>query len=266
MLIEEEAQQLFTSLGFTALQAKVYLTVLNSGEATVKNIAAAAKIDRPDTYRVISGLVEQGFIEKEMGKPIRFRALPIDEVTDVLLKRKQQDIVESEKKASEILRQYQNRILKAEADEPDSCFYNLLPGRQSIIDVYSKKIIERSQETIDFVCFSIYPRIVGYEPLEDFLRRGGKDRILSYDRNDELARKVLGSHMKGSIEIRFMSKPSDPPVVALMGDKKETLIIIKRGNIPEERECLFTNNPVIAELTAHYFENIWIRSEKFVQP
>lgn len=263
MLIEEEAQQLFTSLGLTALQARVYLTVLNSGEATVKSIAATAKIDRPDTYRVVDGLVEQGFIEKRMGKPIRFKALPIDEVTDVLIKRKQEEIVESEKKVSEILSQYQSKMTKTEAQEPEDYFYNLLPCKQSIIDLYSKKIIEKSQETLYFVCASIYPRIVGYEPLENFLKRGGRDRILSYSRNDELARKVIDSHKKGSIEIRYIPQPSEPPVVAFMGDKKEALIIIKKGNVSEEGECLFTNNPVIAELFARYFENLWATAEKF---
>lgn len=253
----EEAQQLFTSLGFTDLQAKVYLTVLNIGEATAKKIAATARIDRPDTYRVIDSLVQQGFIEKKMGNPLRFKALQIDEVTEILLKRKQDEFVESRKKASEILRQYQNKISKTETDEPENCFYNLLPSKQHLIDDYSRKIIERSQQTLDFVSANIYPLIIGYEPLEDFLRRGGINRILAYNRNDELACKVLRSHKKGSIEIRYISKPSGPPISALVGDRKEALIIIKRGNTKGEGECLFTNSPVIAELATNYFEDLW---------
>lgn len=263
MLIEEEAQQLFTSLGFTTLQAKVYLTVLNSGEATAKSIAVAAKIDRPDTYRVVEGLVEQGFIEKKMGKPVRFKALPIDEATNVLLKRKQEEIVESQRKVSEILKQYPNKISREETDESENFFYNLLPGKQRLIDLYSKKIIEKSQDIIYFVCHDIYPLIIDYEPLEDFLDRGGKDRILSYTRNEELARKVIGSHKKDSIEIRFIPNHCDLPVVALLGDKKEALIVIKKGDTPEESECLFTNNPVIVELTKCYFENLWVIAERF---
>jgi len=257
LLIGEEAQELFTSLGFTDLQAKVYLTVLNSGEATAKRIAATARIDRPDTYRVINSLVQQGFIEKKMGNPLRFKALRIDEVTEILLKRKQEEFVESRKKASEILRYYQNKILKTETNDPGNYFYNLFPGKQRLIDVYSRKIIEISQETLDFVCVNIYPPIIGCDPVADFLGRGGINRILAYNRNDELARKILSAHKKRSIEIRYVSKPSGSPIVALVGDKKEALIIVKGANTFEERECLFTNSPVIAQLAENYFENLW---------
>jgi sugar-specific transcriptional regulator TrmB len=256
-VIGKETQQLFISLGFTELQAKVYLTVVNSGEATAKTIAATARIDRPDTYRVIDSLVQQGFIEKKIGIPLRFKALQIDEVIEILLKRKQEVLIESRKKASEILRQYQNKISKTETSDSGNFFYNLFPGKQRLIDVYSRKIIELSQENLDFVCVNIYPPIIGYEPLDDFFKRGGINRILAYNRNDELTGKVLRSHEKGAIEIRYISRPIGSPIVALVGDKKVALIIVKKGNAIEERECLFTNNPVIAELTANYFENLW---------
>jgi sugar-specific transcriptional regulator TrmB len=262
-LIQEEAQRLFTSLGFTSLQAKVYITVLSSGEATAKSIAANARIDRPDTYRVIDSLVKQGFIEKEIDNPIRFKALPIDEVTEILLKRKQEEVTESSRQASEILRRYEHKTPKTETDEPESYFYNLLPGNKHVIDKASNKIIEASQKSLDFLCANIYPPIIGLESLEGFLSRGGTNRILAYNRNDALAGKVLNSHKKGSIEIRYVSKSSGSPMVALIGDMKQALVICKRGRTPEERESLFTNSPVIAELAANYFESLWNCAEKF---
>ena len=87
MLVEDEAK-LFTNLGLTYLQTKVYLTLVNCGEATAKRIAVDANIDRPDVYRVIDGLVKQGFIEKRIQNPVRFKAFPIEEVVEALLKRK----------------------------------------------------------------------------------------------------------------------------------------------------------------------------------
>ena len=265
-MIQEDAQQLFISLGLTALQAKVYIAVLNSGEVTAKQIAASARIDRPDTYRVIGSLVQQGFIEKEVGYPIRFKATPVGEVTEVLLGRKQQEILETGKKASEILRQFQNKIPRTENCECGNIFYNLLPGNHRVIDKASKRIIESSQKTLDFVSTTIYAPTIGYEPLEDFFRRGGTNRVLSYTKNDALAQKLLDSYKKGSMEIRYASKPSGALLVALIGDRKMATIVSKKGNLFQESECLFTNSPIIAELAANYFETLWNFAEKFPSP
>lgn len=262
MLIKEETQQLLVNLGLTYLQAKVYVTLLDSGEATAKTISGTAKIDRPDVYRVIDTLVQQGFVEKRIDKPVRFKASPVDEVVGTLLKRKQEDVIESRKKASEILRQYQNKSSKTE--NKSGYFYILLPFNLDVMDKTATRIISKSQTSIDFACIDIYPGIIDLEQLDDFLKRGGRDRILAYNKDVVIARKVLQSH-KGDIEIRFVSKRSEGPIVALVGDKKEVMIVGSRGETPEERQCLFTNSPVIAELTAAYFDSLWRRAERFYE-
>ena len=263
MLIKGEAQQLLVNLGLTYLQAKVYLTLLNSDEATAKTISATGKIDRPDVYRIIDTLVQQGFIEKRIDRPVRFKAFPIDEVVGTLLKRKQEDVVELRNKASEILRQHKNKISKTE--NRSEYFYILLPFNRAVIDKTAKQIIGRSQTSIDFVCIDIYPGIIDLESLDDFFKRGGRDRILAYNKDVVLAHKVLQSYKKGAIEIRFVSKHSEAPIVALAGDKKEVMIVSTRDNAPEKRQCLFTNSPVIVELTATYFDSLWKRAERFCE-
>jgi sugar-specific transcriptional regulator TrmB len=257
LLVEEEAQQLFAKLGLTNLQAKVYLTILYSGEATAKSISAAAKIDRPDVYRVIATLTQKGFIEKKIDKPIRFTASPINEVLEVLLKRQQEDVEESKKRATEILR---GLSYKKTWNNELGTFYNLLPGNKAVIDKTAGKIISSSQKSIDFVSINLYPPIIGFKPLEDFLLRGGRDRMLSYNKNATIAQKIIKSFKKGNIEIRYVSEP--PIVVALIGDRKQVMLITTRGKTKEESECLFTNSPVVAELTSIYFENLWRGSEK----
>jgi sugar-specific transcriptional regulator TrmB len=257
VLIEEEAEQLLTSLGLTSLQAKIYRTLLDVGEATAKTIAAATKIDRPDVYRVIAVLVRRGFVEKIIANPIRFKAFPIDEVVEDLLKQKQESMVQAEERASVILEQYHNKRPKTVTSGQGTYFYSLLPGNHEVIDKTAGKVMESSHNTLEFICVDIYPRMIGFKPLEDFFKRGGKDRILAYNKDEALAMKVLQAFEKGAVEIRFMPKLSKPPIVALIGDKKEAMIISREGNSPEETECLFTNSPVIAELASEYFEKLW---------
>jgi sugar-specific transcriptional regulator TrmB len=261
LLVENEAQ-LFTNLGLTYSQAKVYLTVVNLGETTAKTIAATAKMDRPDVYRVLNSLIKEGFIEKQIEKPVRFKAFPIDEVIEALLKRKQEDILESKRQALEVLRRYQNRRPNYGETRNGTFFYSLIPGNPEIIDKTAGRIISNSQTSIEFVCVDIEPHMIGFLPLENFLKNGGKDRILAYNKNTTLAQKVLDAHKKGAIEIRFTQ---ELPIVALIGDKKEvaiTCITSSRGNL-KEMEGLYTNSPAIIKLASDYFERLWKTAERF---
>ena len=262
MLAEDETK-LFTNLGLTYSQTKVYLALVNCGETTAKHIAVNAKMDRPDVYRVIDGLVKQGFVRKEIQNPVRFKAFPIEEVLATLLKRKQAEVATSKKNAKKIIRRYRNKRLAPSESCGCNFFFTLIPGDPDTIDKNAGKIIDNSQTLVDFVCVDIEPRIIGFQPLERFLDKGGKNRILAYNKNTSLAKKVLQAHKKGGIEIRFTP---EPPIVALIGDQKEvsiTCITNKKGTDLKKIECLYTNSPAIIELAVDYFERLWKQAESF---
>lgn len=216
-------------------------------------------MDRTDVYRVIADLVNHGLIEKKIDKPVRFKAFPIDEVVDVLLQHKQEVIAETKKKALEIVMRYQKRVPKPSIRGTGTFFYSLIPGNPDIIDKTAGRIMDNSKVSIEFVCVDIDPHMLGFTPLEKFLKNGGNDRILAYHKNTALAQKILEEYKKG-IEIRFTS---EPPIVALIGDKKEVSITSRRGNNLKEVECLYTNSPVITELVIDYFERLWKQAERF---
>jgi sugar-specific transcriptional regulator TrmB len=262
-LLAEEEIKLFANIGLTYLQAKVYLTLVNSGEATAKCIAVQARMDRPDVYRVIDGLVNQGFVEKRVQNPVRFKAFPIEEVVDTLLKRKQAEINSSKKKATKLIRRYKSkRQTSAAENKVGNFFYTLIPGDPDTIDKTAGKIIENSRTLLDFVCVDIEPHVIGFQPLEQFLENGGKNRILAYNRNTAMATKVLQAHKEGAIEIRFTS---EPPVVALIGDQREVSITCStsEGIDLKKMECLYTNSPAITQLAVDYFEKLWKKAKIF---
>jgi sugar-specific transcriptional regulator TrmB len=264
-LITDEEIDLFTNLGLTYSQTKVYLTLVNNGEATAKQISVNAKMDRPDVYRVIEGLVTHGFVEKRVQNPVRFRACPIEEVVETMLKRQQAQVNKSKKKAMKIIEHYQNKRKTSAENKTSTIFYSLIPGDPDTIDKTAGKIFENSRKTVDFVCVDIEPHIIGFLPLERFLENGGKNRILAYNKNKNraLASKVLQAHREGSIEIRFTC---EPPIVALIGDQREVSIscMLKKEGIDLKKvEALYTNSPAITELAVDYFEKLWKQAEIF---
>lgn len=67
---------IFQSVGFNEKAAKIYLTALSLGTASVQKIAATAQIKRPTAYVHISELVRSGWLEKvPIGKREYYRSM-----------------------------------------------------------------------------------------------------------------------------------------------------------------------------------------------
>lgn len=67
--------KLLKSLGFTDSEAKIYLTSLEAGPASVQDLAKRARVSRVTTYAVIESLTEQGLMSSvEKGKKHLFFA------------------------------------------------------------------------------------------------------------------------------------------------------------------------------------------------
>ncbi len=57
--------------GFTDKEVKIYLAVLEAGEATVGRIATRTKLKRTTVYTVIEGLIHRGLLSEQARKGIK---------------------------------------------------------------------------------------------------------------------------------------------------------------------------------------------------
>lgn len=65
-------EEIFTQNGFSEKEAKVYIAVLESGEATMSMIARKAKIERPTVYDVVNDLQIKGFVFVNARKAVKY--------------------------------------------------------------------------------------------------------------------------------------------------------------------------------------------------
>jgi sugar-specific transcriptional regulator TrmB len=75
-------------LGLTAIQAKVYLALVNSGPLKISAISKISNVARPDVYSTLSKLQKLCLVEKIIEKPLKCRATPIKIGLSLLLKTK----------------------------------------------------------------------------------------------------------------------------------------------------------------------------------
>jgi len=104
MTSDEDIIQALNNLGLTTQQAKVYLVLVRREKERVHDISKAAKIDRSNTYQAISQLQELGLIEKILGSPNTYQAVPIKDAISILLKKKEAQYFENKKEAKKIIR------------------------------------------------------------------------------------------------------------------------------------------------------------------
>jgi len=85
----EQGEKTLRELGLTSSQARVYLTLIKTGDpATVKTLNTISKVARQDLYRILTELRELSLVEMVIGNPTMFRAIPLPEAITILVERK----------------------------------------------------------------------------------------------------------------------------------------------------------------------------------
>lgn len=85
-VVKNDTFEILQHLGLTCTQTKIYLALLEVEESPVKTISKISGIDRAEVYRKISSLLKLGLIEKILGVPIKFKAVPLEDSLNLLLK------------------------------------------------------------------------------------------------------------------------------------------------------------------------------------
>ncbi len=138
--------KVLTDLGLTPTNARIYLTLANSEPLKVSAIAEMAKVPRPDTYRIIDNLQKMGLIEKIIEKPVRYKAIPLNQTLVFLLeiKNEQYKNVRSE---TEIL------LNEIKLREPD--YRQQLKNFQFVLIPEGNAVIRKINATINSVESSV---------------------------------------------------------------------------------------------------------------
>ena len=106
--------------GFTTNQAKVYLSIVQSGRTRVGRISKNTQLHRQDIYKLLPKLEKMGLITKTIDKPFMIEAIPFQKALEnVILKEREkanQKIMFLERNLREIVDALQNQPeLKEEA-------------------------------------------------------------------------------------------------------------------------------------------------------
>jgi sugar-specific transcriptional regulator TrmB len=259
MMLQGEDVQTLRGFGLTFLQAKVYLTLVKTGNSTVKKIAEKTNIARQEAQRVAAELQSLGLVEKLLVNPTEFGSVPINDAVTFLLERREKASLELEQKANMLLKNFANSQVES-PHEGKKVHFVVTSGKEAIIRK-SRMVVDGTKESCDLIN-GLWAN-VGYasslfkEQNIQALERHVKIRIVAEKLPEEQSVQEIYKHSIASqnFEIKFVS--SSLPAIIGIYDKKELLVYSSPEKLIGDSPMLWTNSPSLIAAVQTYFNKLW---------
>jgi sugar-specific transcriptional regulator TrmB len=275
VLSQEKALKTLESLGFTQLDAKVYVFLAKKGPQKAGDIAKCLKIPKQSIYFVIRNLQSEGIVTSTVERPARFSAVPFERVLDLFVSAKMEEAKQIQRNKDEILSDWQS-IALTETDEFTPKFA-VLEGRNAIFS----KIREMAQQTTkQLLAMITVPNLVKADQFGffDVVAARSKESIIQFRLLTELSEQNMDTVMnifkatakQGlGLEIRapdFGLKLSSRMIIR---DDEEAMFFINQApnfsTVEKNEVCLWTNCGSLVQSFAAVFEDLWLNSTDMKQ-
>lgn len=91
MIIKEHFLKKIKDMGLNSYEAKLWTALLSRGVSTAGELSDIANVPRSRSYDVLESLEKKGFIVMKIGKPIKYLAVPPEEVIERVKQRIKKD-------------------------------------------------------------------------------------------------------------------------------------------------------------------------------
>ena len=85
-------------------EVRVYLYLARFGAHKAQSIAEALGVHRTEAYKILRRLESQGLISRVLERPMKFMAVPFENVLDNLIEERRQRIYQMEQRKAELLK------------------------------------------------------------------------------------------------------------------------------------------------------------------
>ena len=261
MEIQEKNVQTLHVLGLTPSQAKIYLALVQTGKEKIQTISGIANLDRSNTHHTVMQLEKIGLISRILGTPNRYQAIPLKDGVSILLKHKQDQYGEIEKKAQNLI-----QIAQAQNAEPQEEYIFKIIKEEKEIEI--KSIInscENAQENFDLLINekTFYGGVMDLAKDQlSCIKRGVKYRVVTEKINLQPIQKNLQAFLaEPNFQIRYISKA--PTAQLILCDKKRATVRLLPNSGIGESSILITNHSGCVEMFQSHFDKIWNEAQEY---
>ncbi len=274
-LAETTIKKILKDFGLTDTESEVYLFLSKHGPDKGTQVAKKMHKDKAQIYHALKKLLSKGIVESTIEAPVRFTAVPFENVVESTISEKRSEAKRIESTKKELLR-YWNNIDKNKSES--------LPERFTVIEgrhrVYSK-IKQMIQETKNqLMIITTIPNLIRAENYglysvasKNILKSQIQFRFLTdlRDQDKKATQKILNKMVKQGFNFKGKSPEIGHSLFPQMvlRDGEEAIFFIN----PVEQDviagirddvCFWTNCRSLVQAFSLVFEDYW-RSSKDLQ-
>jgi sugar-specific transcriptional regulator TrmB len=262
-MMHDDAQTL-VGLGLTYRQARTYLTILDIGDSSARNIAKASNVSRPNLYTTISSLEKLGLVEKIIKTPTIFRAVPLKIAVKTLIRNKTAEYVSLKKKSRELLERAEAQLKSNNMILPEeNQSFVLLP----LSEDFKRRVYQaynRAQTSLKVVgplrMFQGWDK-ADIQVFERGCKRGVKFQLLIHEQSyDDKLLLPFMTRKSALFEIRLT--PTLLPLLFCLFDKTELFFGTTSEQDITMNPQLWTSNQCMISIVDEYFEGIWQKAKQ----
>lgn len=255
----DDSAKILSDFGLTPYEAKVYLAAVRLGLTSASRISKVTNIRREEVYRTLPKLENAGLIDRVLGRPVKVRALPMEDALTMLIKRKEE---EAEREKSELivrkkvlLDSLQEESFMIEPEEHDSHF--ILVSEKDAVTTRITSLINGTENEIEVVDSSdnIIRFIMQYsDDLEKAHKRNVSLRILTECPDDEsLIPNSFQKHLpEGSFILKYVD---DLPGRYILFDGSEAMLTTSARGTFSDSKSLWTDDSNLVALIRSNFQD-----------
>jgi sugar-specific transcriptional regulator TrmB len=231
----EDVVEKLKFLGFTKVEAKVYLALLKRGASLAGKISKEAQLNRTTTYYALKSLIDKGLASYVVQANRKWFKATTPEILLELLK-------EKEEEAQKIIPKL-TALYRAPKEEHQVTLYYGLKGVKS---VFQNILREGKPNCVIDSEGQFTERMPYYAP--HFIREVEKKGITI----KHIVRRGIDIHPTRTTEVRFIPKKIESQsVINIYGDKVAIIIWT------DPPEAVIIKNKTAAESFRNYFDIIW---------
>lgn len=247
-----------TEFGFDQEEAEIMVFLAAMGPLPARAISRRFEFNRMKTYRTLKSMEEKGMVQRVMGRPAKYLALPLKEMLQDRINDTREKLAEMTKKESIILEEMEKiagEDLKI-SEEPRFRFYQ---GRQQVYELISQ-MCSNAEKELSIITTSNDLLRLSLWGLEDKLMELGREgkKIQLLTEIDEPNIREIEAIM-GNIEVRHLS--TEAPVRFIVTDREEVLTSVVMDDsmsmTTQEDTGLWASSPSFASAMKTFYDSMW---------
>jgi sugar-specific transcriptional regulator TrmB len=256
-MITDDNIQTVIDFGLSYVQSLTYLTLVTLKKSDAKTIAKVSKVARQDIYQIMPALQKMGLVEKTVGVPTMYRAIPINRAVSLFLENKKKQYANLEEKTYSLINDFPENEISA-LDNKDQF---VLISELSLLLNLHETLTTNCERTLDIMM----PLVKHYKEGEEWRqvnelfrqKKEVKKRLITEQPNDPQAYIMFWNSLinKPYFEVKYVQEPVD--LYLFIFDEKQFTLSVGTNNI---LPSLWSNNPNALKLAINYFNSWWCKN------